>query len=164
MIERGVIQKNSKSKTPSTHSNLRPRCEASGTLKDLSTLEPRLEGRNETRNLRVGGKECGWIEFLDFEPYLKTNFGTSVTNGIASLLLNAQLKTFGCNVQFWNNEQLKKITVNITVNRLLHRKERTPLTASYERSHQALSFGLFRSCLTEMLWFSESKTFQTCRT
>ncbi|GBL83042.1 hypothetical protein AVEN_165275-1 [Araneus ventricosus] len=73
MIESGGIQKNSKSKTSSADSNLGPRCEAIGTSKDLPTLEPRFEGRNETRNL-----PCGWIEFCDFEPCPKINFGTYV--------------------------------------------------------------------------------------
>ncbi|GBN64040.1 hypothetical protein AVEN_158701-1, partial [Araneus ventricosus] len=36
--------------------NLRPRFEGSGTSKDLSTLGPRVEGRNETRNLPCGGR------------------------------------------------------------------------------------------------------------
>ncbi|GBO38992.1 hypothetical protein AVEN_103922-1 [Araneus ventricosus] len=57
---------------------------------------------------RVGEGESGWVEFCDFEPCLKTNFGTSVkalpyfrikwvektglgTNGIPSLLVNSQL-------------------------------------------------------------------------
>ncbi|GBM54770.1 hypothetical protein AVEN_259942-1 [Araneus ventricosus] len=37
-------------------SNLRPRCEASGISKDLPTLEPRVEARNETRNLPCAGE------------------------------------------------------------------------------------------------------------
>ncbi|GBL90980.1 hypothetical protein AVEN_184379-1 [Araneus ventricosus] len=45
------IQKNSKSKTPSADSNLRFPCEASGRAKDLPRLTPRVEARNETRNL-----------------------------------------------------------------------------------------------------------------
>ncbi|GBN57019.1 hypothetical protein AVEN_99864-1 [Araneus ventricosus] len=100
MIRNGGIQKHLKSKTQSADSNLRPRCEGSGKTKELSTLTP-----------RVGEEESGWQEFCDFEPCLKTNFGTSVndlpnfstkmggwvetpsfrTNGIASLLVNAQL-------------------------------------------------------------------------
>ncbi|GBO01250.1 hypothetical protein AVEN_209177-1 [Araneus ventricosus] len=58
---------------------------------------------------RMGEEEFGWHEFFDFEPRLKTNFGASVnvlpnflakmgrkksslwTNGIPSLLVNAQL-------------------------------------------------------------------------
>ncbi|GBN68357.1 hypothetical protein AVEN_139874-1 [Araneus ventricosus] len=78
MIESRGIQKNSKSKTSSADSNLEPRCEASGTLKDLPTLEPTFKGRNETRNPPCEGRECGWVDFCDFEPCLKTNFGTSV--------------------------------------------------------------------------------------
>ncbi|GBM53580.1 hypothetical protein AVEN_205702-1, partial [Araneus ventricosus] len=60
-------------------------------------------------NSRVGVEEGGYVEFCDLEPCLKTNFGKSVnalpyfstkmggtksglvTNGIASLLVNAQL-------------------------------------------------------------------------
>ncbi|GBM68198.1 hypothetical protein AVEN_22016-1 [Araneus ventricosus] len=49
------IQKNSKSKTPSANSNLGPRCEASRRTKDLPTLAPRVEARNETRNSPCGG-------------------------------------------------------------------------------------------------------------
>ncbi|GBM89846.1 hypothetical protein AVEN_107949-1 [Araneus ventricosus] len=62
-----------KSQTPSTDSNLGPRCEASGKTIVLLRLEPRVEARNETRNL-----PCEWQEFCDFEPCLKTNFGISV--------------------------------------------------------------------------------------
>ncbi|GBN74628.1 hypothetical protein AVEN_41540-1 [Araneus ventricosus] len=109
MIRNGGIQKNLNSETQSADSNLIPRLEGSGISKDLSTLGLRVEGRNETRNLPWGGEEGGQVEFCDFEPCLKTNFGTSVnalpyfsnkmgeentglmTNGIASLLLNAQL-------------------------------------------------------------------------
>ncbi|GBN81277.1 hypothetical protein AVEN_67812-1 [Araneus ventricosus] len=58
---------------------------------------------------RVGQEDSEWQEFCDFDPCLKINFGTSVnalpnfstkmggdkpslrTNGIASLLVNAQL-------------------------------------------------------------------------
>ncbi|GBM18400.1 hypothetical protein AVEN_72740-1 [Araneus ventricosus] len=64
------------SKTQSADSNLRPRLEGSGTSKHSPTLGPRFEGRNETRN--GGEEENGWVEFCDFEPFLKTNFGTSV--------------------------------------------------------------------------------------
>ncbi|GBN54499.1 hypothetical protein AVEN_63405-1 [Araneus ventricosus] len=48
------LKKNSKSKTSSADSNLGPRCEESGTSKDLPALEPHFECRNETQNLRVG--------------------------------------------------------------------------------------------------------------
>ncbi|GBM89837.1 hypothetical protein AVEN_72136-1 [Araneus ventricosus] len=44
------IQRNSKYNTSCADSNLEPRCEASGTSKDLPTLRPRVEGGNETRN------------------------------------------------------------------------------------------------------------------
>ncbi|GBM83123.1 hypothetical protein AVEN_78418-1 [Araneus ventricosus] len=50
MIRNGGIQKNLKSKTQSADSKLRPLCEGSGKAKDLPTLEPRVEARNETRN------------------------------------------------------------------------------------------------------------------
>ncbi|GBL97360.1 hypothetical protein AVEN_170476-1 [Araneus ventricosus] len=54
-IRSGEIQK--KSKTPSADSDLGPRCEASRRTKDLPTLAPRVEARNETRNppCRGGG-------------------------------------------------------------------------------------------------------------
>ncbi|GBN37482.1 hypothetical protein AVEN_26088-1 [Araneus ventricosus] len=46
MIRSGGIQKNLKSKTQSADSNLRPRCESSGKIKDLPTLDLRVEARN----------------------------------------------------------------------------------------------------------------------
>ncbi|GBM25850.1 hypothetical protein AVEN_151325-1 [Araneus ventricosus] len=49
---------NSKELKPKLHpSNLGPRCEASGRTKDLPTLAPRIEARNEIRNppCRGGG-------------------------------------------------------------------------------------------------------------
>ncbi|GBM93089.1 hypothetical protein AVEN_204587-1 [Araneus ventricosus] len=49
------FQKNSQSKTPSADSNLGPRCEGSGKTKDLPTLRPRDEARNETQNPPFGG-------------------------------------------------------------------------------------------------------------
>ncbi|GBM49780.1 hypothetical protein AVEN_60510-1 [Araneus ventricosus] len=49
------IPKNSESKTPSADSNLGPRCEGSGRTKDLPTLGPQVEARNETRNPPCGG-------------------------------------------------------------------------------------------------------------
>ncbi|GBO41567.1 hypothetical protein AVEN_177920-1 [Araneus ventricosus] len=70
-------------------------------------LAPRLGMKLEIP--RVGEEESGWQKFCDFEPPLKTNFGTSVyalpnfstkmggekpslgTSGIASLLVNVQL-------------------------------------------------------------------------
>ncbi|GBN53851.1 hypothetical protein AVEN_166946-1 [Araneus ventricosus] len=109
MIRNGGIQKNLKSKTQSTDSNFRPQCEGSGKTKYLPTLVPRIEARNETRNPCLGEEESGWQEFCDFEPCLKTNFGTYVnvlpnfstkmggeknslrTDEIASLLVNAHL-------------------------------------------------------------------------
>ncbi|GBN47568.1 hypothetical protein AVEN_160757-1 [Araneus ventricosus] len=47
--------------------------------KDLPTLRPRVEGRNETRNLPRRDKRKVCVEFCDFEPCLKTNFGASVS-------------------------------------------------------------------------------------
>ncbi|GBM10226.1 hypothetical protein AVEN_177494-1 [Araneus ventricosus] len=43
------------STTQFVDSNLRSRLEGGGISKDLPTLEPRVEGRNETRNLPCGG-------------------------------------------------------------------------------------------------------------
>ncbi|GBM91027.1 hypothetical protein AVEN_198496-1 [Araneus ventricosus] len=78
MIRNGGIQKNLKSETQSADSNLRPRCEGSGKTKDLPTLASIVEARNETRNPPRGGRGVWVAEFCDFEPCLKTNFGTSV--------------------------------------------------------------------------------------
>ncbi|GBO42396.1 hypothetical protein AVEN_156844-1 [Araneus ventricosus] len=50
-----------KFQTQSADSNLRPPLEDSGTSKDLPTLGPRVEGRNETRNPPCGGRG-GWME------------------------------------------------------------------------------------------------------
>ncbi|GBN53937.1 hypothetical protein AVEN_155141-1 [Araneus ventricosus] len=61
MIQNGGIQKNLKSKTKSADSNLRLRCEGCGTTKDLPTLAPRVEARNETRNPQRGGGRCVWV-------------------------------------------------------------------------------------------------------
>ncbi|GBM14966.1 hypothetical protein AVEN_116608-1 [Araneus ventricosus] len=71
---------NSKSKTPSADSNLGPRCEGSGRTKDLPTLGPRVEARNEIRNPLCGGEQCGWEDFCNFKPCLKTSFRTSVND------------------------------------------------------------------------------------
>ncbi|GBM24541.1 hypothetical protein AVEN_217121-1 [Araneus ventricosus] len=60
MIRNGGIQKNLKSKTQSAYSNLRPRCEGSGKTKDPPTLPPRVEARNETQNLPLGGRGV-WV-------------------------------------------------------------------------------------------------------
>ncbi|GBN39388.1 hypothetical protein AVEN_130121-1 [Araneus ventricosus] len=58
MIRNYGIQTNSKSKTTGADSNLRPRCEASGTTKDLPRLRPRDEARKpEIR--RVAGRNRG---------------------------------------------------------------------------------------------------------
>ncbi|GBO02710.1 hypothetical protein AVEN_210489-1 [Araneus ventricosus] len=56
MIPNGGIQKNLKSKTQSADSNLRLRCEGSGKTKDLPTLAPCVEAKNETRNQPRGGR------------------------------------------------------------------------------------------------------------
>ncbi|GBM28797.1 hypothetical protein AVEN_130505-1 [Araneus ventricosus] len=106
MIRNGGIEKNLKSKTQSADSNLRPRCEGRSKTKDLLTLAPRVEVRNETRNPQRGRRATWWQEFCNFELCLKTNFGTSVNalpnfftkmggeknslraNGIASLVVN----------------------------------------------------------------------------
>ncbi|GBO27801.1 hypothetical protein AVEN_123475-1 [Araneus ventricosus] len=69
----------SKSHTSCADFNLGSGCEGSGTSKDLPTLRPRVEGENETQNLQRRGKGC--VEFCDFEPCLKINFGVSV-NGV----------------------------------------------------------------------------------
>ncbi|GBN21776.1 hypothetical protein AVEN_108319-1 [Araneus ventricosus] len=61
MTRNGGIQKNLKSKTQSADSSLRPRCEGSGKGKDLPTLAPHVEGRNETRNPLVGEEEYGKV-------------------------------------------------------------------------------------------------------
>ncbi|GBM73457.1 hypothetical protein AVEN_189126-1 [Araneus ventricosus] len=71
MIRNVGIQKNLNSQTQSTDSNLRPRLEGSGTSKDLPTLGPRVEGRNEIRNLPCGRRGEGLVEFCDFEPCLR---------------------------------------------------------------------------------------------
>ncbi|GBL85743.1 hypothetical protein AVEN_185336-1 [Araneus ventricosus] len=86
MILSGGIQKNLKSKTQSADSSLRLRCEGSGKTKDLPTLAPRIEARKP----HVGKEESGWQEFCDFEPCVKTNFGTSV-----NALLNFSTKMGG---------------------------------------------------------------------
>ncbi|GBL73328.1 hypothetical protein AVEN_159361-1 [Araneus ventricosus] len=53
------IRKNSKSIPPSADSNLGPRCEGSGKIKDLPTLGPRVEARNDIRNPPYGGGVIG---------------------------------------------------------------------------------------------------------
>ncbi|GBO40377.1 hypothetical protein AVEN_70518-1 [Araneus ventricosus] len=49
MIRSGEIQKK-------LNSNSRPLCEGNGETKDLPTMAPRVEARNETRNLPCGRK------------------------------------------------------------------------------------------------------------
>ncbi|GBM32693.1 hypothetical protein AVEN_223473-1 [Araneus ventricosus] len=56
MIRNGGIPRNLKSKTQSADSNLRPQCEGSSKTKDVPTLAPRVEARNETRNPPSGGR------------------------------------------------------------------------------------------------------------
>ncbi|GBM81468.1 hypothetical protein AVEN_163628-1 [Araneus ventricosus] len=41
-------------------------------------LASKLEMKREIP--RVGEDQCGWEEFCDFEPCLRTNFGTSVND------------------------------------------------------------------------------------
>ncbi|GBM29889.1 hypothetical protein AVEN_246453-1 [Araneus ventricosus] len=61
MIRNDGIPKDLKSKTQSADSNFRPRCEDSDKTKDLPTLVPRVEARNETRNSPCGGRGA-WME------------------------------------------------------------------------------------------------------
>ncbi|GBL75213.1 hypothetical protein AVEN_156683-1 [Araneus ventricosus] len=56
MIRSGGIQKNLKSKTHSANFNLRLRCESSGKTKNMPTLAPRVDARNETRKPPLGIK------------------------------------------------------------------------------------------------------------
>ncbi|GBN61402.1 hypothetical protein AVEN_173807-1 [Araneus ventricosus] len=95
MIETGGIPTNSNSKTSSADSNLGPRCENSSKTKDLPTLGPCIEARNETQNLRVGEEESRREEFCHFEPRLKTNFGTST-----NVSLNFSTKMSGIQTSF----------------------------------------------------------------
>ncbi|GBN00373.1 hypothetical protein AVEN_19382-1 [Araneus ventricosus] len=76
MIRSGGIQKNLNSKTQSSDSNLRPRVDDSSTSKDLPTLEPRVEGRNETRNLPWGGRG-GWVGAIQQECVKDASFRMS---------------------------------------------------------------------------------------
>ncbi|GBM65351.1 hypothetical protein AVEN_268981-1 [Araneus ventricosus] len=57
IIRNGEIQKNLKSKTQRSDSNLGPRCEVNGKTIVLPRLRPRVEATNETRKAesRVGG-------------------------------------------------------------------------------------------------------------
>ncbi|GBM85600.1 hypothetical protein AVEN_38371-1 [Araneus ventricosus] len=50
------IQTNSKSNSSCVDSNLGPRCEGSGLSKDLPTLRPRVDCRNETLSLPLRGR------------------------------------------------------------------------------------------------------------
>ncbi|GBN27135.1 hypothetical protein AVEN_120330-1 [Araneus ventricosus] len=97
VMRSGGIPTNSKSKTPFADSNLGPRCEGSGKTKDLPTLGPRVEARNEIRNPPCGEEECRREEFCDFEPCLKTNFGTSV-----NVLPNFSTKMSGIQTSCWD--------------------------------------------------------------
>ncbi|GBM27631.1 hypothetical protein AVEN_220294-1 [Araneus ventricosus] len=58
MIRNDGIQTNSKSKTSCADSNLRSRCDASGTSKNLSRLRPRDEAR-KSKIRRLGGGTGG---------------------------------------------------------------------------------------------------------
>ncbi|GBN54755.1 hypothetical protein AVEN_169142-1 [Araneus ventricosus] len=57
IIQNGGIPKNLNSKTQCADSNLRPRCKVSGKTKDLPTLTPRVEARNEIRNPSGGERK-----------------------------------------------------------------------------------------------------------
>ncbi|GBM01076.1 hypothetical protein AVEN_121727-1 [Araneus ventricosus] len=97
---------NSKSNTSCVDSNLGPRLEGSGTSKALSTLKSRVEGRNETRNLPRrgrGGWVSEWVEFCDFEPCLKTNFGASV-NDVPHFSMDGK-KGLGTNGMEWSADE-----------------------------------------------------------
>ncbi|GBM35957.1 hypothetical protein AVEN_95486-1 [Araneus ventricosus] len=59
MNRNGGIQKYLKSKAASADSNFRPGCEGSGKAKDLPTLAPRVEARNETQKPRGGKRGVG---------------------------------------------------------------------------------------------------------
>ncbi|GBM64116.1 hypothetical protein AVEN_159848-1 [Araneus ventricosus] len=60
LFETMELKKNSKSKTQCADSNLRPRCEASGTSKDLTKLRLRDEARkSEIRRVGEGSKSYG---------------------------------------------------------------------------------------------------------
>ncbi|GBM63483.1 hypothetical protein AVEN_205832-1 [Araneus ventricosus] len=106
MIRNDGIQTNSKSETSCVNSNLRPRCEASGTSNDL----PRLGPRNEARKVRrVGREEWGDRRTADFGAYVNDirNFSIKMcgkqwfrTNGMASLQLNIQLKKTCCSIAY----------------------------------------------------------------
>ncbi|GBM55342.1 hypothetical protein AVEN_252707-1 [Araneus ventricosus] len=89
MIGSGGIQTNSKSKTSSADSNLGPRCEGSGKTKDLPTLGPRFEARNEIRNPRVGEEEGEWEEFCDFPD---SNFSLQQSCKLAASLARQECK------------------------------------------------------------------------
>ncbi|GBL78658.1 hypothetical protein AVEN_65231-1 [Araneus ventricosus] len=60
MIRNGGIQKSLKSKTQSADSKMRPRCEGSDKTKDLPTVTPRVEARNENRNPSREGRGV-WV-------------------------------------------------------------------------------------------------------
>ncbi|GBM53798.1 hypothetical protein AVEN_180449-1 [Araneus ventricosus] len=97
MIQSGGIQNNLKSKTQSADSDLRPRSEDSGKTKDLPTMALRVEAGNETRNPPHGGRGV-WVAICDFEPCLRTNFGTSV-----NALPNFSTKMGGKKIGFRTN-------------------------------------------------------------
>ncbi|GBL80556.1 hypothetical protein AVEN_225250-1 [Araneus ventricosus] len=97
MIGNGGIPTNSKSKTSSADSNLGPRCEGSGKTKNLPTLVPRIEARNETRNPPCSGRGAWVGSILRLEPCLKTNFGTSV-----NVLPNFLTKISGIQTSCWD--------------------------------------------------------------
>ncbi|GBO15187.1 hypothetical protein AVEN_72687-1 [Araneus ventricosus] len=81
------IQMISKSQTSCADSNLGPRLEDSGTSKDLPTLRPRFEGRNETRNLPRRGRVRGWVELCDLSGGPLWSFHDQCVVQIEDLLL-----------------------------------------------------------------------------
>ncbi|GBM63888.1 hypothetical protein AVEN_249975-1 [Araneus ventricosus] len=80
MIRNDGIQANSKSKTSTSDSNLRPRCEASGISKDLTRLRPHNQARkSEIR--RVGRGRNGWdrrATVAHFEAYVNDMKNTRI--------------------------------------------------------------------------------------
>ncbi|GBN58028.1 hypothetical protein AVEN_80846-1 [Araneus ventricosus] len=105
MVQSGLIRKNlKKSKLNLIETNFRPRCEDSDKTKDLPTLAPRVETRYETRNPPHGGRvweatlihvskqtseqPCMLCLIVRQKWVEKTSL---MTNGLASLFVNAQL-------------------------------------------------------------------------
>ncbi|GBM09600.1 hypothetical protein AVEN_29447-1 [Araneus ventricosus] len=92
-----MIQTNSKSKTSCADYNLRPRCEAIGTSKDLTRLRPRDKAR-KSKIRRVGDRRATVAHFgayvNDVRNFLIKMVGGKNgirTNDIASFQVNAQI-------------------------------------------------------------------------